>query len=322
MKNIVIGQYVPGTGFFHRLDPRTKIIAVVFLMVAVFLLESILQVSIAFLVTLWVMLLGKISVGRVARGMRPLFVLLVFTFSFQIFLNREGTLLLRQEMTIGLYSVLAVLAWTVLWRLAASFRRLRGPLLILWIAGVYAAFSYLPAEGSIWTTYAFEIYESGVVTSVYVVIRLLIVISLSTVLTLTTKPTDLTQGLESLLRPLKRLGVHSDDFALIISISLRYIPTILDEANKIMLAQASRGADFNEGKLLEKVKQIVSLLIPMFIIAFKRSEDLADAMESRNFVPGKPRTRIRELAFGAADLVTAVFTVLVFVGSILIRVIP
>ncbi len=89
-----------------------------------------------------------------------------------------------------------------------------------------------------------------------------------------------------------------------------------------MLAQASRGADFNEGKLLEKVRQIVSLLIPMFIIAFKRSEDLADAMESRNFVPGKPRTRIRELAFGAADLVTAVFTVLVFVGSILIRVIP
>jgi len=92
---------------------------------------------------------------------------------------------------------------------------------------------------------------------------------------------------------------------LIISISLRYIPTILDEANKIMLAQASRGADFAEGKMKDKIKQIISLLVPMFIIAFKRSEDLADAMESRNFVPGRERTRIHDLKFGMLDLMTA-----------------
>ncbi len=322
MKNIVIGQYVPGKGFFYRLDPRTKIIAVVFLMVAVFLLESILQVSIALLVTLFLMILGRISIGRVAKGLRPLFVLLVFTFSFQIFLNREGARLLAQPMNIGLYSLLAVLVITVLWRLLARFKKFKGALFLLWLSGVYALFAFLPAAGPIYKVFDFEIYESGVVTSIFVVVRLLIVISLSTVLTLTTKPTDLTQGLESLLRPLKRLGVNSDDFALIISISLRYIPTILDEANKIMLAQASRGADFNEGKLVEKVKQIVSLLIPMFIIAFKRSEDLADAMESRNFVPGKPRTRIHDLSFGATDLVTAIFTVIVFAGAIVLRVLP
>jgi len=322
MKNIVIGQYVPGKGFFYRLDPRTKIIAVVFLMVAVFLLESILQVSIALFVTLFLMLLGKISIGRVAKGLRPLFVLLIFTFSFQIFLNREGALLLAQPMNIGLYSLLAVLVLTVAWRLLARFKKFKGLLFLFWLAGVYALFAFLPAVGPIFQVFDFEIYESGVVTSVFVVVRLLIVISLSTVLTLTTKPTDLTQGLESLLRPLKRLGVNSDDFALIISISLRYIPTILDEANKIMLAQASRGADFNEGKLVEKVKQIVSLLIPMFIIAFKRSEDLADAMESRNFVPGKPRTRIHDLSFGTTDLVTAIFTVIVFAGAIVLRVLP
>lgn len=317
MKNIVIGQYVPGAGFFYRLDPRTKIISVIVLMVAVFLLGTILQVSLAFLAVLAVMLAGRISVGRVARGLRPLFVLLVFTFAFQIFLNREGALWVAQEMTVGLLSLSAVVVWTILWRLAARFRRMRSLFLLVWLAGVYAALSFLPAFGPVFARYSFEIYQRGVETSIFVVIRLLIVISLSTILTLTTKPTDLTQGLESLLRPLKKLGVNSDDFALIISISLRYIPTILDEANKIMLAQASRGADFNEGKLVEKVKQIVSLLIPMFIIAFKRSEDLADAMESRNFVPGKPRTRIHELAFGAADLVTAIVTVLFLAASIL-----
>jgi energy-coupling factor transport system permease protein len=155
--------------------------------------------------------------------------------------------------------------------------------------------------------------------SIFVVVRLLIIITLSTILTLTTKPTDLTQGLESLMRPLKKIGFDSDEFALIVSISLRYIPTIFDEANKIMQAQASRGADFSEGKLKDKLKQVISLLIPMFIIAFIRSEELADAMGSRNFIPGKPRTRIHILKFSYRDILVSVFTLLFFVGAILLR---
>ncbi|MDD5294070.1 MAG: energy-coupling factor transporter transmembrane component T, partial [Candidatus Izemoplasmatales bacterium] len=131
----------------------------------------------------------------------------------------------------------------------------------------------------------------------------------------------LTQGLESLMRPLKIIGIRSEDFALIISISLRYIPTILDEAFKIMAAQASRGADFAEGKLKDKVKQVISLLVPMFIIAFKRSEDLADAMESRNFVPGKPRTRIHELRFGWTDIGVGIFTLAALALTIVLKVI-
>jgi energy-coupling factor transport system permease protein len=320
MKNIVIGQYVPGTGFFHRLDPRTKILAIIVLMAAVFLLKTILQVAVSLLVLLAIMLAGRISILRVARGLRPLFVLLVFTFGFQIFFNREGALWWQADMNVGLLSLCAILVWTVIWRFSVRLGRFRGILFILWLAGVYAALVWLPAQGPVFTTFSFEIYQRGVEMSVFVVIRLLVVIALSTILTLTTKPTDLTQGLESLLRPLKGIGVNSDDFALIISISLRYIPTILDEANKIMSAQASRGADFAEGKFFDKVKQIISLLVPMFIIAFKRSEDLADAMESRDFVPGKPRTRIHELAFGAPDVVTAVATVLFLAGSIVARV--
>jgi energy-coupling factor transport system permease protein len=156
--------------------------------------------------------------------------------------------------------------------------------------------------------------------SLFVVVRLLIIITLSTVLTLTTKPTDLTQGLEKLMHPLKKIGFDSESFALIISISLRYIPTIFDEANKIMLAQASRGADFSEGKLKDKLKQVISLLVPMFIIAFIRSEELANAMESRNFVPGEKRTRINILTFSYKDIFTTVFSVVVLASAIVIRV--
>ncbi len=303
MKNIVIGQYLPGTGFFYRLDPRTKIIAVIFLMVAVFLLDTILQVSVAFVAAIVFMILGNISVRRVANGLKPLFVLLVFTFVFQIFFNRAGTLLWQDDLVFSAASIAAAVAWTVLWRLAARQKRFRGLLFGLWIVGVYLALAYLP-YGPAFAPVSFEIYQKGVEMSVFVVIRLMIVIALSTILTLTTKPTDLTQGLESLMRPLKKIGINSDDFALIISISLRYIPTILDEANKIMLAQASRGADFNEGRLVDKVKQIISLLIPMFIIAFKRSED-SPMHGVAQFRPRQAEDPIHELTFGGADLITA-----------------
>ncbi|MGI6392879.1 MAG: energy-coupling factor transporter transmembrane component T family protein [Candidatus Izemoplasmatales bacterium] len=320
MKNIVIGQYLPGSGFFYKLDPRTKIIGVIVLMIAIFLLETILQLAIAFAIGIVLMLVGRLSVKRIARGMRPLFVLLMFTFFFQIFFNREGTLYLEETMTVSLSSIGGIILLTVIWRLLASFKRFRALLLIAYLVGVYYAFSLL-TYGYVFTTFTFSVYQRGVEMSIFVVIRLLVIITLSTILTLTTKPTDLTQGLESLMRPLKAIGIRSEDFALIISISLRYIPTILDEANKIMAAQASRGADFQQGKLKDKIRQVISLLVPMFIIAFKRSEDLADAMETRGFVPGMKRTRIHELAFGLTDVFASLFIILSLTASIVLRVI-
>lgn len=319
MKNIVIGQYVPGSGFFYRLDPRTKIIAVMILMVSIFLLKTITQLLIAFAVALIILIAGRISIKRVVKGLKPLFVLLIFTFFFQVFFNKEGTLLLDNTMTISISSIATIILWTVIWRLLAKFNKFKFFLLLAYIVGLYFIFRYL-TYGYEFTTFKFMIYQKGLEMSLFVVIRLLIIITFSTVLTLTTKPTDLTQGLEKLMRPLKIVGIRSEDFALIISISLRFIPTILDEANKIMSAQASRGADFSEGKLKDKIKQVISLLVPMFIIAFKRSEELADAMESRNFVPGKPRTRIHDLAFGGLDIITTIFIVICLTASILTRV--
>jgi energy-coupling factor transport system permease protein len=189
------------------------------------------------------------------------------------------------------------------------------------LVGIFLILTKIQFENNLIEPFVFRVYEQGVRMSVFVVIRLLIIITLSTVLTLTTKPTDLTQGLERLMHPLKRIGFNSDDFALIISISLRYIPTIFDEANKIMLAQASRGADFSEGKLKDKLKQVIALLVPMFIIAFIRSEELANAMESRNFVPGNPRTRINELNFSYRDVFASTFSLIVLVLTIVLKVI-
>jgi energy-coupling factor transport system permease protein len=288
-------------------------------MVSIFLLDTITQMAIAFVASLVLIAVGRISIIRVIKGLKPIFVLLVFTFVFQILFNQTGQPLVTLDMGLSLSSILLLVAWTVIWRLAARMKRFGILLFLLYVAGGLAILVY----GNVWlgfSSFSLTVYEDGVVMSLFVVLRLLIIIMFSTILTISTRPTDLTQALEKLLRPLRAVGIRSEDFALIISISLRYIPTILDEANKIMLAQASRGADFSEGKLKDKITQIVSLLVPMFIIAFKRSEDLADAMESRNFVPGKPRTRVYELSFAARDAIASVLVLLVFAAAIIVKV--
>ncbi|MDA3931797.1 MAG: energy-coupling factor transporter transmembrane component T [Tenericutes bacterium] len=321
MKGIVIGQYVPGKGFFYRVDPRTKIVAVLFLMIGTFLLNDIYQVIGALLLTFILLVIGKISFIKVMKGLKPILILLIFTFVFQILLNKEGALVLDSNLNISLINIAFVIGLFIVWRLLAKFKKFNFLLFIAFIVGSIFLFANVTISGDyLFTSFNFRIYEKGIEMSIFVVLRLLIIITLSTILTLTTKPTDLTQGLESLLRPLKKIGFNSDDFALIISISLRYIPTIFDEANKIMQAQASRGADFSEGKLKDKLKQVISLLIPMFIIAFMRSEELADAMGSRNFIPGKPRTRLHILEYSYRDVLVSMFTVAFFTIALLLRI--
>ncbi len=320
MNNIIIGQYIPGKGFFYKLDPRTKIVSVIFLMISVFMLETTYQLLIALGVALMLLVVGQISVFKVAKGLKPIFVLLIFTFVFQIALNQEGVIVSQAVMNFNLYSVIAIVGAFIVWRLLARLGKFKILLFIAFIFGAYFILRYIDYANNFYS-FNFVIYQKGIEMSLFVVIRLIIIITFTTVLTLTTRPTDLTQGIESLMRPLKKIGFNSEVFALIISISLRYIPTIFDEAQKIMAAQASRGADFREGKLKDKLKQIISLLIPMFIIAFIRSEELADAMESRNFVPGEKRTRINVLNFSVIDIYIGVFTLICFAGTIVLKVI-
>ncbi len=163
----------------------------------------------------------------------------------------------------------------------------------------------------VFTIGSFDIYSGALIQSAYIFIRLILIITMTTILTSSTKPLDLTLGIESMLSPFKRFGFPAHELAMMISIALRFIPDLLDEAKRIMKAQASRGVDFNEGKLTDKIKAIVSLIIPLFISAFQRAEDLANAMESRNYNPEAPRTRYKSLKWQKYDTFAFALTILV-----------
>lgn len=160
-----------------------------------------------------------------------------------------------------------------------------------------------------------QIYSGAIIQTLYIIIRLILIIIMTTILTATTKPLDLTLGIEHLLSPLKKVGFPTHIVAMMISIALRFIPTLLEETQRIMKAQASRGVEFSEGTIKEKILGIVSLIIPLFISAFQRAEDLANAMESRNYNPEAPRTRYKQLKWSFADSISLA-TVLIVSGSI------
>ena len=147
----------------------------------------------------------------------------------------------------------------------------------------------------------FVIYSDAVFNTLFIIVRLLLMIMLTTCLTATTKPLDLTLGIEYLLTPLKVFHFPAHEVAMMISIALRFIPTIIEETMRIMNSQKSRGVDFEEGKLQEKIQAILSLIVPLFSVAFERAYELADAMEARGYIPDAPRTRYRKLHFTFKD---------------------
>lgn len=163
----------------------------------------------------------------------------------------------------------------------------------------------------LFTIFSLKIYSGSLIQSAYILIRLLLIITMTTILTSTTKPLDLTLAIEHLLNPLNKVNFPVHELAMMISIALRFIPDLLDEAKRIMKAQASRGVDFNEGTLKEKIKAIVSLIIPLFISAFQRAEDLANAMESRNYNPEAKRTRYKSLQWTYNDTISLIITLIV-----------
>ena len=156
--------------------------------------------------------------------------------------------------------------------------------------------------GKVWLTLgSFKVYSDAVTQTLYIAVRLLLMIMITTCLTATTKPLDMTLGIEDLLKPLIRIHVPAHEIAMLISIALRFIPDLIDETNRIMKAQESRGVDMKEGKLKEKIVAILSLIVPLFVSAFQRAEDLANAMEARGYAPGEPRTRYKVLKMQGRD---------------------
>ena len=173
---------------------------------------------------------------------------------------------------------------------------------IIMLLMITVAFNLFLVDGNtLWRLGFLRITDKGVQTAVMVGIRLIYLILGSSVMTLTTTPNDLTDGLEKALGPLKKLHIPVHDMAMIMSIALRFIPILLEETDKIMKAQMARGADFESGNLIQKAKAMVPLLAPLFLSAFRRAMDLALAMEARCYRGGEGRTKMKPLKYESRD---------------------
>ena len=163
-----------------------------------------------------------------------------------------------------------------------------------------------------------EVHEGGLRMGFFLALRIMLLVSVAGLLTATTAPVALADGIEDLLSPLKKLRFPAHEVAMMMTIALRFIPTLHEEAQKIARAQAARGADFSEGGLLKRVRAMLPLLVPLTIGAFRRADELAEAMESRGYRGGDGRTRYRELRFRARDALALAAAALVPVAGILL----
>ena len=164
-----------------------------------------------------------------------------------------------------------------------------------------------------------KVYEEGLRQGIFISIRFLVLVFMTSILTLTTSPISITDGIEVLLNPLKKLKLPVHELALMMSIALRFIPTLMDETDKIMKAQMARGSDLSAGPIKDRVKAVVPLLVPLFVSAFKRAEDLATAMEVRGYRGGEGRTRYRQLKWDWRDTVCMLVLVVMTVVLVFYR---
>lgn len=255
--NITIGQYFPGKSYLHRLDPRTKILGILFFLIALFIVEKPAGYGLMILFTVIVMLLSKIPVRLLLRGIKPLWWIILFTVAIHFF-TTPGT--------------------------------------------------------PLWQGTFFSITKEGVQQGVFMTLRLVLLILISSLLTLTTSPIDLTDGIERLLSPLRVIGVPAHEIAMMMTIALRFIPTLLEETDKIIKAQTARGADLRSGGFIARATNMVPIMVPLFINAFRRADDLAMAMEARCYRGGHGRTRMRELQMGMGDF-TAFGILVILIGA-------
>lgn len=163
-----------------------------------------------------------------------------------------------------------------------------------------------------------HITQGGIQTSVFMVIRIMFLIAGTSLLTYTTSPIQLTDAIERLLSPLKKLHVPVHELAMMMTIALRFIPTLIEETDKIMAAQKARGADLESGSLMQRAKALIPILIPLFVSAFRRAEELATAMECRCYRGGEGRTRLRQMQSGARDYIALGITCVFLAAAIVL----
>lgn len=251
LRDITLGQFFPGNSLVHRLDPRTKLIALIAYIVALFLASSFISYAIMAALLALSIAVSRVPLKSIMRGMKPVLFIAVFTALLNMF--------------------------------------------------------YTPGTHVLFSFWIFTLTAEGLVRAFFMVLRIMMLVSGTFLLTYTTSPILLTDGLESLMSPLKVLRVPVHELAMMMSIALRMIPTLIEETDKIMAAQKARGADFESGNLIQRAKALIPILVPLFVSAFRRADELATAMECRCYHGGEGRTRLRQLKFAGRDIAVLVF---------------
>jgi energy-coupling factor transport system permease protein len=262
--NISLGRYYPTQSFLHRLDPRTKILSALLMMVLIFTTRDLVTMLAIAGLTVVLVRLSNVPVKQVLLSLRPMLFILLFA----VVLNM---------LTVSGKPLIQI-----------------GPLTVS---------------------------DQGVYVALRMASRLiLLILNTTLLLTLTTTPIHVSDALENLFGPLKKIGFPAHEMAMMMSIALRFVPTLLEETDKIMKAQSSRGADYDTGGLISRARGMVSVLIPLFVSAFKRAEDLAVAMEARCYRGGDNRTRLRTMQYGRPDGVFALGLIASAVGILLLNI--
>ncbi len=252
------------------------------------------------------MALKDITLGQYFPGNSPLHCMDPRTKIMGICLYIAALFLAKSFVSYGfLFAVLALLVRISRIPVKSIVRGLKPVIFILVFTAVLNLF-YTPGEHVLFKVWVLTITLEGVYTAFFMVVRIMMLIAGTFLLTYTTSPILLTDGIESLLSPLKRLRVPVHELAMMMSIALRFIPTLIEETDKIMSAQRARGANFETGNLIQRAKALIPLLVPLFISAFRRADELAVAMECRCYHGGEGRTRLRQLKFRRLDRLTLV----------------
>lgn len=262
LRDITIGQYYSVHSKIHQMDPRFKIIASMFYLVSLFLVNQIIAYSAVLVFIGTVIKLSKVPINYILKGLKPVFMLIIFAFLINVFLTSGS-------------------------------------------GDAIFEFGFV------------SIYLEGVERAFFMAIRLVLLIIGTSLLTLTTSPIELTDGIEYLLSPFKRIGLPAHELAMMMTIALRFIPTLLEETDKIMKAQMARGADFESGNLMNRAKALIPLLVPLFISAFRRADELAMAMEARCYRGGEGRTRLNVLKYSSLDLY-GLFVIIIYLAVCII----
>ncbi len=306
MAKMTIGAYIPRNSWLHNLDVRSKLVTLALLIIAIFIVDSIFVHIGIFAGLIIVTSTSKISPIKMFNGLKQILILLVFTFSLQLLTIKDGELLQEFNFNLSIITIGLVLLIMVVYKLTKSRIHFRTTYFFIAFFLVFYVQTFDDAHA--FFSYNVEVYDKALEKMVFIFFRIFNVIIASSLLTFTTSPRDLNEGIEYWLKPIP--FVPEEVISRAISTSLRMIPKLFDESTKILKAQASRGVEFTESSLKQKVSQIVSLLVPMLILTLNISTDLANSMYVRGYVIGGKRTKLHTLKSSFKDIIPILVVVI------------